>query len=296
VPSSPYPRALGEAAARFRAMRACTSSLTSACRVRDHGQVRVAAGQGEQLGARRLPRRQGQRAIALSRRVPRCACACKGVCLRRCGLTAIQLPVADRLGQVRGGDRIASGQVGDGARHAQDAVQGARRQAQAVDGVFQQRFVARLQAAVAQGLAVAELAVGAAGARQLALPRLLHPGAHGGAAFAGGGIGAQRLWRQARYVHVQVDAVQQRTGDARAVAADAVVAAAATAAGVAGPAAGAGVHRCDQLEAGRELGAARGPRDGDRARFQRLAQHFQRMPVPFGRGVAASAMDPGRGR
>src|SRR5690606_33750718 len=85
--------------------------------------------------------------------------------------------------------------------------------------------------------------------------------------------------------HVQVDPVQQRARDPRTIAADHVRAAVAAAGGVAGPAAGAGVHRGDELEPRRELALPSGPRDRDRARLQRLPQHLQRVAAPLGQLV-----------
>ena len=56
---------------------------------------------------------------------------------------------------------------------------------------------------------------------------------------------------------------------------------AASAAGVAQIAAWAGIHRRDELEAGRKRRLARRARDMDAARFDRLAQHFEHPAVPF---------------
>jgi hypothetical protein len=50
---------------------------------------------------------------------------------------------------------------------------------------------------------------------------------------------------------------------------------------IAGPAAGAGIHRRDQLEARRELGLARCARHRHLAGFERLAQHLEHAAVPF---------------
>ena len=80
---------------------------------------------------------------------------------------------------------------------------------------------------------------------------------------------------------MQVDAIEQRTGDTRAIALDAVAAATATTRCVAGPAAGTGIHRGDELEARRKLALPRGTGDGDDAGFERLAQHFQCLPRPL---------------
>ena len=92
--------------------------------------------------------------------------------------------------------------------------------------------------------------------------------------------------RQARHVHVQVDAVQQRPGDlARGNAGSLRALQRQRPDGIAGPAAGTGIHRRHQLESRRELALSRRARDGDHARFQRFAQDFERAPVPFGQLV-----------
>src|SRR3546814_17651066 len=75
--------------------------------------------------------------------------------------------------------------------------------------------------------------------------------------------------RQARHVDVQVDAVQQRAGNAAAVAVDHDGAAAAAAGEVAGPAAGAGVQRRDQPEARPEYALPPRARNRTLPRLQR---------------------------
>lgn len=183
---------------------------------------------------------------------------------------------------MRAFDGAATGQVGDGAGHAQDAVHRACGQLQAFHRLFEHGLVGGGQHAIAQGLSRVEAGVGGTGALQLAGTCLRYAGLHGGAVFGGRSIAAQFGRWQPWHLQLQVDAVQQRAGDACAVAGDRVGRAAAAATAVASPATWARVHRRHQLEAGRELGAARGPRDGDHARFQRLAQHFERLPLPFG--------------
>lgn len=80
---------------------------------------------------------------------------------------------------------------------------------------------------------------------------------------------------------MQVDAVQQRAGDARAVAVDPFIAAQAAVAAVAGPAARAGIHRGHQLEPRGVLHAACRAGDADVAGLQWLAQGLQRAAVPL---------------
>jgi len=68
-----------------------------------------------------------------------------------------------------------------------------------------------------------------------------------------------------RHFELDVDTIGERAGDAAAVARDALRGAAAAPAAVAAMAAGAGIHRRDELEARREIRLARGARDGDAA-------------------------------
>ena len=66
-----------------------------------------------------------------------------------------------------------------------------------------------------------------------------------------------------------------------AVARDPVGRAVAAPARVAEPAAGARIHRRDELELRRESALPRRARDVDDARLERLAQHLQHAPIPF---------------
>ena len=87
-------------------------------------------------------------------------------------------------------------------------------------------------------------------------------------------------------LHLDVDAVEQRTADLVHVAvylagrADAVVR------GVAIVAAGTGVHAGHEHETAREVDVILGTRDGDVAVFEGLAQHFERVLVELGQLVA----------
>jgi hypothetical protein len=49
--------------------------------------------------------------------------------------------------------------------------------------------------------------------------------------------------------------------------------------------AGAGVHRADELETGRVIGAPRRAGDVDAPRFKRLAQDFEHLAVEFGQFI-----------
>ena len=107
----------------------------------------------------------------------------------------------------------------------------------------------------------------------------------------------QLLVFHARNIHMQVDAVHQRAGDAFLVPGDHGVAAGTGLRGVAVVAAGAGVLGPDQHEVGRKGNRARGARDGHLARepFQRLAQDFQQTLAKFRQFVEEEHAAMGQG-
>ena len=86
-------------------------------------------------------------------------------------------------------------------------------------------------------------------------------------------------WR--RNLELEIDAIEQRPGQAPAVAPDLVRRAMTAAVQVAEETAGAGIHRRHQLEARRKRGAARSARNGDLPGFERLAQRFQHAAIEF---------------
>lgn len=96
----------------------------------------------------------------------------------------VQVAVAQCLAQVFGGDGFRCGQIGDAARHAQDAVIAARRQAEPVQRAAQQGLLGGAEPAVAVERGAVQLRIGAALPRQLALPRRAHACTHRGAGLA----------------------------------------------------------------------------------------------------------------
>ncbi len=84
---------------------------------------------------------------------------------------------------------------------------------------------------------------------------------------------------------MQIDAIEQRAGDAAAVACYLFGAAMAAAVGFAQVAAGAGIHGRDQLETGGKLGLTGRTRNHDVARFQRFAQDFEHPALEFGQFI-----------
>lgn len=192
-------------------------------------------------------------------------------------------PVADRLGDLRGRRGRIAGQIGDRAGDLQHAEIRARRPAEALAGLAQQPLAVVGRAAQVVGLAAAQHVV------RLALPRQLHGarsrdalGDHG--ARLAGRRRARREFghRQRGHVDLDVDAIEQRPGQLAQIARRDVGCAAAASGRIAVPAARAGVHRGDQLTGGGKIGLLRGARDRDAAAFERLAQHFEHVPVEFG--------------
>ena len=114
--------------------------------------------------------------------------------------------------------------------------------------------------------------------------RLRDPGGDHRARLA---VGRRRegFGRHRRHVDTQVDAVEQRPADAALVTRDRVGRAAAGQAWMAELAARTRVHRGDQLEARREIGAPRRARDRDAAGLERLAQRFEAGSLPLGQLV-----------
>jgi hypothetical protein len=95
----------------------------------------------------------------------------------------------------------------------------------------------------------------------------------------------QRYWKRIRgnggNLDLQVDAVEQRTGDSRPVSGDLIRRAAALVTALAEKAARARVHRRDELEACRETCLSCCPGNVDLPRFERLAQHFEHASIPL---------------
>jgi hypothetical protein len=82
----------------------------------------------------------------------------------------------------------------------------------------------------------------------------------------------EHVGRHRRHFDLQVDAVEQRAAQPASVASDLVRRAAAGRPRIAEVAAGAGVHRRHELEAGRKVGPGAGARDGEPAGLERLPQ------------------------
>lgn len=176
-----------------------------------------------------------------------------------------------------GPDLLARVEVGDGARHAQDAVVAASGQAQPLKRAAHELLARLVERAVLPDHRRRHIGV-AAHARPL--EALLLDGACGVDPRADHGRGL-RLFPAAHGVvfdggngDVHVDPVEQRAGDAVQVALHLLFRAGAAPVGVAVPPAAAGVHGADEQKAARQRQAPRGARDRHDAVLERLAQRL----------------------
>src|SRR5438046_2159437 len=124
----------------------------------------------------------------------------------------------------------------------------------------------------------------ASAAPALARTRRFDPGADARRGLLGRGVVGERGDRHPRHLDVEIDAVEERPRHARAVAVDERRRAAAGAGAVAEVAAGARVHRRDQLKGGGEEDRARPARDADAPLLERLAERLEDVP-PALRGL-----------
>ena len=205
--------------------------------------------------------------------------------IRDSGGLAIKTSILDGFGQMGLFDALAAGEVGDGAGDFEDARVAAGREAEAVGDHLQQfvsGLVHRTELADVAGLHLA-VGVQAEGFQPLPLqlPGGFDPGADGGGGFAVDGIG-EILVRHPGNFDMQVDAVEQRTGEAGAVALQHRRGAGAFAQAVAEKTAVAGIHRCHQHEIGGIGETGSGAADADLAVFEGLAQHFQHIFFELG--------------
>ena len=192
------------------------------------------------------------------------------------------MAVADGFGDVAFQDGLGAGQVGDGARHAQYAGEGAGGHSVAVHGVLEAVECALVGPGVPAQLAGVHLRV--------AVHSLLVAEAFG-LALAGGDdartddgrglaglAGGEGVDFHGEGLDVQVYAVEQRAGEALEVALHVAGGAGARPCGVVVVAARAGVHAGHEHEGSGVGDGVRGPGDGDSPVLDGLPQHFQDGP------------------
>ena len=183
------------------------------------------------------------------------------------------------LGQMRGLDTLRALQIGDGARHAQDAVVAASRQPQTVEGALHELLSGGVQRAVLTDHGRGH--VGVAGDIGAGVALFLHltggvdprPDIRRGLRLL---LAAHGLVLHGGHVDVHVDAVQQGARNAAHVLLYLLGRAGTAAGGMTVPPAAAGVHGTDQHEAAGQRQGAGGAGDGHKAVLQRLAQRLQR--------------------
>ena len=186
---------------------------------------------------------------------------------------------------MRGVHLLAAVQVGDGAGHPQNAVVGAGAVSQALKRRAQNLLGLGGHAAVFSQCGPRQLGV-APHAGQVCAALLLYlagggnAGADGGAALSPG-LGGQGLVLHRHGLHMQVDAVQQRAGDAAAVLLNGAGRAGTLPRGVTQVAALAGVHGGSQHELAGVAGGTVYPAHRDGAVLQGLTQHFQGVAGKF---------------
>jgi len=187
---------------------------------------------------------------------------------------------------VFGGDLVARLQVSDRARHFQDAVVGAGAEIQF--GHRDANQLLRLVAELAMLLDLArphsrvavDLFVGPE-ARLLPLTGTPNAIADWGGGFFGARAGDVAIFDGWNF-DVEIDAVEQRSGNSLAITLDLDRTAAAFAFQIAEVSARAWIHRGHEHELGRKCDAAGGARDRDFAVFERLAHDFERGAFKLG--------------
>src|SRR5205823_1088456 len=131
-------------------------------------------------------------------------------------VAAVERPVLDGFGDVRGADGLGALEVGDGTRDFQNAVVGAGAQTQAGHGVFEQAFALGGNIAIFADLSGAHLGV-AVNLFTLVALELAAPGRHHPRANLVGGVAARVVPQLAvldgGHVDMDVNAVEQRSRD-----------------------------------------------------------------------------------
>ena len=176
-----------------------------------------------------------------------------------------------------GAEGHAALQVGDGPGHPEDAVIAPGGEAHVLVSPLHKGLALPVQGAVLPQLGLAHGGVAQGPLRAVALgldgPGLGHPGPDGGRGLPGAAVG-QSLKLQGGDLGEEVDAVQQGAGELAQILLHLLGGAPAPAGGVAVPAALAGVHGAQQLEAA-GVGLHRGGADhGDHPVLHGLAEDF----------------------
>ena len=200
----------------------------------------------------------------------------------------VECAVGECLGNLRFVDHLLMGKVGDGARDLEDTVIGAGAHPHRVKGAAQKLLCLFGGRAVSSKTSGRNAGIaGDGGARKALMLNLsgsFDPCADlCGAflmAFSGEGGKLER-----RYLDMEVNAVQKRTGDAGDVFLYCMRRAGAGDFGVSPIAAGTGIHRCHEHHRTGIGHAGGGAGDCDLVVLNRLAQNLQRLPLEFGQFI-----------
>ena len=137
--------------------------------------------------------------------------------VERCASATGQPSVLDCLGDVRRANRRAAAKVGDGAGDPEDTVPAARREVEALAGLFEQAGARRVGGTQGVDFARIEAGIRFLLAFVLTGERGFDAFAHGRRRFAIG-LAVERLDRECGHFDEQVDAVEKWTGQLVAVA------------------------------------------------------------------------------
>ena len=173
---------------------------------------------------------------------------------------SIQGPQADRFRHVFVADAVRLREIRNGARHPEHTVTRASREVQLLHRPREKLPAARREHAVTAQLAHRESLVRLAGPIDLRRPSLDDASADRRGRLGGTGIG---VVTHARYLDVQIDPIEKRPRDARAVAQNLLRGTPAGAGRIAESPAWTGIHGRHELESGREARLAACARDGD---------------------------------
>src|SRR5262249_31329528 len=192
--------------------------------------------------------------------------------------SSVQTPLLDRFGDMGGLDFFGAGEIGDGAADFEDPAVGAGAQAQFVDRGFEQSLGIVIHGTIALDISGAHLGVGMdvsfLKTLELDVTSLIDTLANHLRGFPSIATG-EILIAYRRHFDLNIDSVEERAGDARAIALDLQRRADAFFLRVGKKAAGARVHGCDEHNGCGIVDRAQDARDGDVAVFQRLAHYFE---------------------
>ena len=181
-------------------------------------------------------------------------------------------------------DFFGAGEIGDGAADFEHPAVGAGAQTQFIDRGFEQSLRVVIHGAITLDISRAHLGVGVDVSflkpLQLNRPRIIDALANHLRGFSGVAAG-EVLIADRRHFDLNVDAIEERAGDARAIALDLQRRADAFFLRIGEKTAGARVHGRDQHDAGGIIDRAERARNGDIAVLQRLPHDLEDVAPEF---------------